>query len=330
MYVYLIHGIRVHSYIDLGLPELSRPHPDIINHLTLIEKTSLPETLGSPVWESPVVAPSGAARLCLHTLSGRPLLSISDVGFFHFSPHEVHVYPTGRTDVVPFLLGRVFALWLQLAGTQVLHGSCLTRDGASFGLLAQSGTGKSTLATALSERGWALVTDDLIPLEPHPNGCLIRPGLPFSRLWPDTGRRFFAGFEHFPRVHPDLEKRKVTHRSDGSDRFCREARILTRLIILERSEPEHPLEIEALTGARALTTLIGVSYRPDPLEPLGLQGPLMEALSRVVERVPVFLIRFPSGFDRLDEVCDAIERLVSDQARKGGRKIGDLLVGTDP
>ncbi len=46
----------------------------------------------------------------------------------------------------------------------VLHAAGVSRDGRGILLIGKGGTGKTTLATALNARGWALLSDDTIPV----------------------------------------------------------------------------------------------------------------------------------------------------------------------
>ncbi len=46
----------------------------------------------------------------------------------------------------------------------LLHGSCVALDGAGLLLLGAPGSGKSSLALRLMERGWTLVADDQVRL----------------------------------------------------------------------------------------------------------------------------------------------------------------------
>jgi len=330
MFRYRFQGVQVDSDIDLGLIQKKYPRPLPERSVKIITKSPLKNKLGSPDWESPFYSSGGTGHLGIHALEGYPLIEITAIGTFHIFPDRIEARPEPGADVVPFLLGRVLALWLQLSGVHILHGSCLTHRVGSIGILGHSGAGKSTLATALVEGGWQMVTDDLIPLEQiDVRGALVHPGIPFSRLWPDSGQYFFPDFDSFDRVQTTHEKRKVTARSDGSPRFSDESCFLGQLIILRRGSSEADIEFEPVSGAPALTTLLAASYRPEPLQHLGLHPSLLASLAEVVAHVPITVLHYPCGFDRLDEVCRAIEGFVSDQEVDRGRKVGDLLVGTD-
>jgi hypothetical protein len=78
------------------------------------------------------------------------------------------------------------ALYLQ-RGIPVLHAAVAAdAAGDAVVLAGDSGAGKSVLLTALLQRGWGLLTDDLAPLTLGRNRMpLAVPTWPEVRLWPD-------------------------------------------------------------------------------------------------------------------------------------------------
>ncbi|MDJ0836048.1 MAG: hypothetical protein QNK37_05985 [Acidobacteriota bacterium] len=246
----------------------------------------------------------GTPYAYLHRVGDCPVLHLPEVGWFFFHEDKIEVRPMEGVIIAPYLLGRAFALWLEIQSVHVLHGSCITSGAGAVGILGHSGAGKSTLSAALLARGHQLVTDDLIPLEFEDGEIAVYPGIPFSRLWPDTGRYFHPDFEAFDKVHPSVEKRKVTGSRGPSPRFFPKKCRLEALYLLERQLEDAPIERHRLTGAEALTYLVATSYRPDPVEGLGLQAMVLESLARLIEVIPVYRLSYPTGFERLEEVCD--------------------------
>ena len=80
--------------------------------------------------------------------------------------------------------GAIFrALLDRVTGWLVLHAAALERDGRAYLVAGPSGTGKTTLALGLLERGYRLLSDDFAPLHreaglvyPFPKPLGIRPG----------------------------------------------------------------------------------------------------------------------------------------------------------
>ena len=84
--------------------------------------------------------------------------------------------PANR-DLVPILIaGSLVAYLLSSAGRLVLHASAVEVDGAALAFVGFSGQGKTTMATILCAEGYPLVTDDLLPVDPGPEGVTCAPG----------------------------------------------------------------------------------------------------------------------------------------------------------
>lgn len=229
-------------------------------------------------------------------------------GIFSFKSSTVEAWLEDDAIPAPFILGKVLGLWLELTGNGVLHGACLEVGNAGVGILGGSGAGKSTLSAALNARGCPLITDDLIPIDFSDPLYKVHPGIPMSRMWPDTGRQFIPNFEDYEKVHPHYEKRKVPNEVNGKLRFTEHARPLKAIYILERVLEDSPVSAELLPPATALMELVRMSYHPDIIRPLGLQGQRMKGFSALLGTVPVKKLTYTSGYERLNEVYDFLHR----------------------
>jgi hypothetical protein len=69
-----------------------------------------------------------------------------------------------------------------LQGLEVLHASAVARDGAAIAIAGVSGSGKTSLARALVERGAEFLTDDVLALERRDGELLAHPGAPVAGI----------------------------------------------------------------------------------------------------------------------------------------------------
>lgn len=83
--------------------------------------------------------------------------------------------------VVP-LLQATWSVLLTARGQEALHASVVARDGQALAVVGASGSGKSTAALALLDRGWELVADDLLTIDGTGRALT---GPPFIRLTRD-------------------------------------------------------------------------------------------------------------------------------------------------
>ena len=80
------------------------------------------------------------------------------------------------------LCAQALPLAATLQGIELLHASAVAIDGRAIAFVAASGTGKTSLAFALLARGAALLTDDVLALEPTRAGVMAHPGVPLANV----------------------------------------------------------------------------------------------------------------------------------------------------
>ena len=105
------------------------------------------------------------------------------------------------------LLGPALALVLHQRGFLVVHGSVVARGDDAVAFIGRNGWGKSTLAGALYQKGYDLVTDDVAPITVDPDGARVVPGFPQVKLWPEAATLLGEEPERLPVLHPAFDKR---------------------------------------------------------------------------------------------------------------------------
>lgn len=212
-----------------------------------------------------------------------------------------------RTLAEGRLLGPVLSYWLERQGVRALHASGVAVAGSAAGFLSSQGGGKSGLAAALVQAGHPLLTDDILPVAETGGAFLGRSGYPQMKMWPDEAAHFFPDWERLPRVHPQITKRRVTVGAGHWGAFHDSALPLAALYLPERREGG-PIEISPLSRSQAVIELVRHSFSPHIVQAVGLQPSRLDFFARLVRQVPVRRLAYPSGFERLPEVAEAVRR----------------------
>ena len=183
----------------------------------------------------------------------------------------------------------VLPLVLQARGLEVLHASAVLAHRGVIALCAIKETGKSTIAYALSRRGYDLWADDAVAMQIEDRTVRAFP-LPFSiRLRPASAAHFGTEAGAAPRIQPN-------------------AAPLAALCVLVRDESvSDGAVVSRLTAGAALTAILTHAYCFS-LADQDRKGRMVEQYLAVIARVPVFEARFGAGLDRLPAILDAIER----------------------
>jgi len=207
---------------------------------------------------------------------------------------EAHILDAYRRIVLPMAL--------QARGQEVLHASAVLTSRGVVALCAASGTGKSTTAFGLSQRGWPLWADDAVAFETLDPGVTALP-LPFGlRLLSDAA----AFFEQ------DLTATGADPSRNGTDRIERELVPLAALLLLVRAHDnsdEAAVRNRRLSPAEAFTSVLAHAYCFGPWD-VKRKRNMMHHYLELVARVPVFEVRFQPGLNTLPAVLDRISQLI--------------------
>jgi hypothetical protein len=116
---------------------------------------------------------------------------------------ELRCAPESPDDPVwqRMLLDTVFFCCRLVDGGVALHACAVARAGAAVAILAGSGGGKSSLALAMIDRGWSLLSDDVVFLALEGSSVRAHPGPPLMNVpapaaEPELGRQL----AHFPEA----------------------------------------------------------------------------------------------------------------------------------
>jgi hypothetical protein len=175
--------------------------------------------------------------------------------------------------------------------------------------LSSNRGGKSTLAAALTKRGYPLLTDDVVSIEYSLGTFLGRPSYPAMRMWPEEAQHFLGHYADLELVHPMLSKRHISVGSGGFGTFYNTPRPLACIYLPERNGPADrrgDSQITPIPPRDAVLELVRHSFTPRAVEALGLQPTRLATFTRLVQGIPVRGLAYPSGFENLPSVLDAI------------------------
>lgn len=312
LHKYLVHGVCLESNVEF--PEFT-PLPSGAPDITLIREPSPAAGFGE-LPESAILLKgfyplrqggTGAFAYCGfsdHLLARWELLCDFQVSR---SGSWISCQPWAGvpwSDIRPFLLGRVLPLALNLRGTLTLHSGAVLFPHGAIALVAESGTGKSTLAATLACSGYALIADDVLAVREKYGRFQLELGSSHVRLTEESLDVLKSGFPSPANVEPDYDKRRVYLRRNGlgTDPMPLRAIYLLNRRPLEEGED---VRISTLPPREALLALINNINNAVLLErPLLRQQ--FAILAKLVGQVPVKVLEYPSGFGSLPEVREAL------------------------
>jgi hypothetical protein len=304
--------------------EANRAIPGLVALEELTAAANLQVTLGcAPAFLcAEAVSPEDTIYLSPYSDShGQPSLRIARLdgeayfGFFYSDGARFAIDREGRRlwadwpegysieDAATYLVGPVLGFVLRLKEITPLHASAVAIEGHAVAFVGPGGAGKSTTAAAFAQLGFAVISDDVVPLHENSQDIVVIPGYPRVNLWPDSVEALLGSPGVLPKITPTWGKRYLSL----DQRRCRfESRRLPlgAIYVLGERQPGGSF-MEQMPPAEALLSLVANTYVNYVLD-RDMRRREFELLSRLVERVPVRMLHPVADRSGLRSLCEAV------------------------
>jgi hypothetical protein len=249
----------------------------------------------------------GEVKLPTSKQPNRPdsLTAETEVGkFFISAGREIVIEPAPRVEEAKlrlFLLGPIMALLLRQRGHLVLHASGVAINGGVVAFLGDAGWGKSTLAQAWCQRGYKLITDDVMSVQINPQHCLVWPSYPQVKLWPEAASSLGYVLESLPLLFS--QSTKLIHRQENG--FSHTPLPLKQIYILGGASPQH--QIEPLPPQQAFLWLVRHSRAMQIPNSPDLDALHFRQCAELVKCIPIRRLQRQYNLASLPELINLIE-----------------------
>lgn len=240
---------------------------------------------------------SGRGRFSLDKKSGDILVSLDDAG-------------DADAFVSAYMIPMMLVLAAETAGNPCLHASGVVMGDGGILFAGEKGAGKSSLCSALIGCGYSPVADDIAPIAQKNGEFRVLCSESRLKLWPDSAQALF-GSDAFPIVLAGTQKRLIDFTPRLNRTGVPSSSLLRGIVFIQRDKS---------TGERNDVTIVPMKQRDAllelykhfhaPLLPtrLGLHHARLAFFAELVRHIPIVRLTYPSGYERLPEVIDAIEQ----------------------
>lgn len=211
---------------------------------------------------------------------------------------------TTQGEIMTFLLGPALGLLCHQRQVLPLHGASIRIGNAAITLVGQSGSGKSTSATALINRGHQLLCDDITVVDSAQ--ATVFPSYPAVKLWQDAAHSLAIKTDNLSKVRTGLQKFHYPVESSFDSLPAK----LQSIIILAPRMHIASAEVMPLNKIHALAQLRPHIYRRRLSQLVGTEQTYFKQLGDLVSKIPVIVIKRPDNLAHLESVIDLIEKVV--------------------
>lgn len=209
---------------------------------------------------------------------------------------------TTAATIEHLYLNQVLPLALGKQGRLVFHASAVEVPGGAVAFLAQSGRGKSTLATAFAVSGHRFLTDDSLVLEAGGHGYIVQPGHPSLRLWHDSEARLAPKQARKAAAVSYTDKARLL--AGPGLAHSSEAQKLLAVYVLEDGAATG-VAITPVTPAAALMQWTRHSFLLDVHDRELIAGQF-ERAAALAECVACYTLDYPREYDFLGRVVESV------------------------
>jgi hypothetical protein len=294
-YYYTAYGLNIVSKIEL--PELMpRIEPEQLRPLDIeIVDGNIEIKFDGPIISRPFFQASQTDCL-LSTPEG------SQYWLHNGNRVVININQSGLSEIVRyFLIYGALPILLIQRGIFLLHGSAISNGQHALVLLGGSRSGKSTLAAGSWQRGWRLISDELIvcTLDPAQRIC-VQPGIPQILLWRDA----------LDQLKMDYELAKPTRIPNqfilgAGEKFEQKPVPIQTIFCLERQSNKAP-QPDVSWGHTKFLQVLQKTYLPHFPRPQAIHVKQAQIPMMLAATIPLKTILWTSHDYRVDNLLDKL------------------------
>jgi hypothetical protein len=205
-----------------------------------------------------------------------------------------------------YILGTCIAILLMQRKVLTFHGSAVEIEGRAYGIIGDSGAGKSTLASAFINKGYKLLSDDLIPVTISQKGIpFVIPSYPQQKLWKESLQAFG---EETTQYRP-LFERETKYAVPIHSSFKKEAIQLSGLFELIKTEKE-TIEYISIEGLQRFRTLFNQTFRNTLIPRMNLIEWHFTESAKILKMINLYQLQRPENGFTAPELVNKILNII--------------------
>lgn len=259
-------------------------------------------------WRKSLASHENSRIACIDASPKRAYLTWGGVGDLLIeNGQRITVIPDPNTDedaLRLFILGAGFGVLLHQRGLLVLHASGVVIDDQVVGFIGAKGWGKSTTAATLHQRGYAMISDELLVMRFNNQGQLwVIPGSPQIKLWEDALISLGGDPDSAVRVRSRVDKFSI-----NATNIAQNELLFHCLYLLDSGEE---LSIRAMSPSEAFFSVIphlyvyrfGTSF----LQATGMNR-VFQQLNQLLKKINVRRLLRRKDLSQLPDIAKKIEK----------------------
>lgn len=208
-----------------------------------------------------------------------------------------------------YILGSVLGMVLLQRNIVAIHGGSIVIDNKGYVFTGDKGAGKSTLTTALRQRGYKFVADDVAAIDIGEINK-INPGFGYQKLCEDTMSKLGYDVSKYSPFRSDMNIKYIV---PALDSFVYDKVEFAGIFEVEASDDVNSVEIEEIKGTNKVNRIIKNIFRIEIMMYLGGMNPeYFKKCMEISKNVKYYKITRPKDKFTVDEQISFIEDVIFD------------------
>lgn len=234
------------------------------------------------------------------------MFKVADTAIFLIEKgRQITVSPLNeyKEDVIRlYLLGSCMGAILMQRGIFPLHGSAVEINGKAYGIIGDSGAGKSTLASAFLQKGYKLLTDDVIGVYfTKDNIPMVIPSYPQQKMWQESLDEFGMENKDFRPIYQRETKFAIPIKKQFTYKSLPLGGVFELTLTLNEE-----IELKQIEGLSRFQTLLIHTYRNLLIKNLGLTNWHFINSANILKQVNMYQLRRPKNTFTANELVSRI------------------------
>lgn len=305
-YTYTTFGLMVES--ELPLPELEKAKDnERVVDLTITKKDlSIDWSKINPLNRTGFVVEGNRVMFEVPSLA---VFSIEEGKTITFSSCESY----NEDKVRLYILGSCLGILLMQRKVLPLHGSAIAIDGKAYAFIGESGAGKSTLASSFVNKGYKLLSDDVVAISlMEENQPFVIPSYPQQKLWQESLNAFGMNSTDYQPLFDRMTKFSVPVQVD----FYNLPLPLGGIFELTGADIE-AIDLQAIENLHRFQVLHMHTYRRSLIERMHMMDWHFKICAKCINSVPIYRLSRPTSTFTAHDLVATVLSII-----KGG-KIND-------
>lgn len=243
------------------------------------------------------------------------MFKIQAVGIFLVQKgREILYSPLADADedlIRLYLLGTCMGAILMQRRVLPLHGSAIAIDGKAYAIIGDSGAGKSTLASSLLNKGYQLISDDVIPVTLNEEKLpLITPAYPQQKLWLESLNEFGMDANGYKQIF----NRETKYAVPVKNQFVSQKLQLSGVFELVKSDTAEII-LNPIHKLNSLQTLFKHTYRNFFIAQMGLMEWHFNITVAMAEKINLYQLSRPANRFTSHELAEEIINAIKEEEK---------------